>query len=107
MDARVKTAIGMMHKFLADDLSMRTLSKNVNLSATRLRQLFKQETGRAPMQYLRDLRMAQAEELLRSTFLSVKEVSFLSGAKDVSHFVRDFKKHHAMTPSEFRARIRE
>jgi transcriptional regulator GlxA family with amidase domain len=104
MDARVKSAINIMHQGVASPLSMRTLSKNVKLSSPRLRQLFKKETGRSPMQYLKALRMQQAERLLGRTFLSIKEVTFLSGMRDVSHFVRDFKDQYGVTPSEFRVR---
>jgi len=56
------------------------------------------------MRYLRDLRMKHAEHLLRTTFLSVKEVAFVSGMNDVSSFVRDFKRRYGATPGTFRAR---
>jgi len=105
MDARVERAINMFHQSVSKQLSICALSRSVNLSSARLRQLFKRDTGRSPLQYLRDLRIQHAEELLRSTFLSVKEVAFLSGLEDVSHFVRDFKKRYGVTPSEFRIRI--
>jgi len=106
MDARVTAVIGVMHGSMADQLSIGTLSKRVNLSATRLRQLFKRETGRSPMQYLKDLRMQKSENLLSSTFPSIKEITLLVGARDVSYFVRDFKKNFGVTPSEFRGRSR-
>ena len=104
MDARVKATIGSMQRSLAGQLSMIALSEGVNLSPARLRQLFKKETGRSPMEYLRDLRMQRAEELLRTTFLSVKEIAFRCGVNDISHFVRDFKVRHGLTPSSFRSR---
>ncbi|SRR6266480_4313556 len=103
MEARVAAAIGIMRELLANQLSVVTLSRRVRLSPTRLRQLFKKETGRSPMQYLRDLRMQHAEHLLRSTFLSVKEVAFVSGVKDLSNFVREFKRRFGLTPKQFRA----
>src|SRR2546427_11110403 len=102
MDARVKSAIAIMWKGATDHLSIRMLSKNVNLSPARLRQLFKRDVGRPPMQYLRDLRMQQALELLGNTFLSIKEITARIGSRDVSHFVRDFKKQYGLTPSQFR-----
>ena len=104
MDPRVKAAISRMRATLSAPLSVQALSTRVNLSQTRFRQLFKEETGRSPMQYLRDLRIQHAELLLRTTFFSVKEITFMSGEKDVSHFVRYFKKQYGLTPSEFRAR---
>ena len=48
--------------------------------------------------------MKHAEQLLRTTFLSVKEVAFVSGMNDVSSFVRDFKRRQGVTPRKFRAR---
>ncbi len=103
MDTRVKSVINIMRRGLPDDLSIRILSKAVNLSSARLRQLFKKDAGRSPMQYLRDLRMQTACELLRSTFLSIKEITARSGIGDTSHFGHDFKKRYGVTPSEFRA----
>ncbi len=106
MDARVTTVIDTMRRSLGNRLTIHTLSSQVNLSPSRLRQLFTRETGRSPMQYLNELRMKRAEELLASSFLSIKQVVFLSGLNDVSHFGRSFRKEHGLTPSEFRARRR-
>src|SRR5258707_2546977 len=106
MDSRVKAVIGAMSKLMGSRLSVRGLSGTVNLTPGRLRELFKKETGRSPLDYLKDLRMQRAAELLPGTFLSIKEVTFLIGVRDVSHFVRDFKKLHGITPSEFRGRER-
>ncbi len=102
MDARVRTIINLMHLSIPDRVSICAMSKRVNLSASRLRQLFKKETGRSPMRYLINLRMQKAKHLIRNTFLSIKGITFLCGIKDVSHFVRDFKKLYGRTPSEFR-----
>lgn len=104
MDARVQVVITALCESTADRISMWTLCRKVNLSPSRLRQLFKKETGRSPMQYRRDLRLRRAEQLLRTTFLSIKEVTFRSGMRDISHFVREFKKQYGVTPREFRAR---
>src|SRR5580692_2310937 len=104
MDARVNAAIRMMMTQAANDPpSIEGLSRTLNLSSSRLRQLFKNDTGQSPKQYIRRLRMQRAEDLLRNTFLTIKEVTFLCGMKDVSHFVHDFKKKHGLTPSQFRA----
>ena len=104
MDARVAATINTMRLTLGGKLSILDLSRRVNISPSRLRQLFEKDTGRSPLQYLRELRMQQAEHLLTSTFLSIKEVAFRSGVRHVSSFVHDFKTRHGLTPTEFRTR---
>lgn len=105
MDVRVASTISLMRELLADPISVKILSTRVNLTPERLRQIFKQETGQSPMKYLKRLRMQHAEHLLQSTFLSIKEVAFLSGMTDVSHFVRSFKREYGSTPSHFRSQL--
>jgi transcriptional regulator GlxA family with amidase domain len=105
VDARVIAAIDLMRKIPPDRFSVSSLANRLNVSPGRLRQLFKRETGQSPIQYFRHLRLQQAEKLLRSTFLNIKEVTFLCGMKDVSHFVRDFKKRFGRTPSEYRSQV--
>lgn len=104
MDRRVKQLIRIIKNSLVHKLSEHTMARSVNLSPARLRQLFKKETGLSPIRYVRRLRRKRAAYLLRTSFLAIKEVAFHSGSGDVSHFVRDFKKHYGVTPTEFRLR---
>jgi transcriptional regulator GlxA family with amidase domain len=106
MDARVKVAIDIVERSMAKKLSIRALCRSVNLSPARLRQLFRLETGLSPMQYVKRVRLERAANLLRTTFLSVKEVTYQSGATDIRDFIRDFKKKYGLTPSEYRTRRR-
>jgi transcriptional regulator GlxA family with amidase domain len=87
---------------LGREVSLNELAQAVNLSASRLRHLFKDETGVSPAQYLKLQRMQRAKELLEATFLNVKEVMLQVGVKDKSSFVRDFKKLYGLSPSKYR-----
>jgi AraC-like DNA-binding protein len=80
-----------------------SLAQLVNLSESRLRHLFKDEMGQTPAQYLRSIRMHEAENLLRSTFLSVKEIMNRVGISNESHFVHAFKKAHGLSPTKYRS----
>lgn len=84
------------------NLDIEALARAVNLTPSRLRCLFKAETGIPPTQYIRTLRMRKAETLLATTFMRVKEIVPVVGAKDESHFMRDFKKLYGLTPSKYR-----
>ncbi len=102
MDQRVLTVIALMKRDPRQALPLSRLAQSVNLSPTRLWYLFKAETGTPPARYLRTLRMQDAATLLANTFLSVKEIIARVGFTDESHFVRDFKRIHGLTPTEYR-----
>lgn len=102
MDDRVKRAIALMRQNLCRNLTLAEIAESVCLSNSRLGHLFKAETGLGPLQYLRLLRMQEAKLLLRTSFLSVKEIMTKIGIKDESHFFRDFKRAHGVTPVQYR-----
>ena len=105
MDGRVRKAIALAEECLHKGWSPAKLAELVNLSPSRLHQLFKEETGVPPARFLRQLRMQRARELLETTYLSVKQVMAAVGVTDESHFVRDFKKTCGLTPARYRERF--
>lgn len=102
MEPRIHRAINLMTADLRREIQIDKLAHTLNLSASRLCHLFKEETGLSPMQYLKAQRMQKAQELLQTTFLNVKEVLLKVGVKDESHFLRDFKKKFGLSPSQYR-----
>ncbi len=107
MDRRIQKVIAFLNEHLQDEFSLKDVADFVNLSPSRLRHLFEEETGQPPSRYLRALRLQKASELLESTFISVKEVMKRVGVKSQSQFVRDFKKQYGLSPTEFRAQTAE
>src|SRR4030095_1120678 len=102
MDRRIELVVAQLEADTSRAWDARTLGELVHLSASRFRHLFKQETGTTPAQYLRELRFRKAELLLRTTFMSLKEIADAVGLVSLSHFMRDFKKRYGMTPREYR-----
>jgi transcriptional regulator GlxA family with amidase domain len=101
MDERVRAAIALMNETLDRKFSPTEIADWVHVSPTHLRRLFKGETGRSPTAYRKELQLERAKQLLETTFLSIKEVAATVGLPEVSHFVRDFKKAYALTPTEY------
>ena len=102
MDRRIELVISKIETETAGPWDVATLAALVNLSPSRFRHLFKQETGTTPAQYLKDFRMRKAELMLRTTFLSVKQVLKQVGLGSNAHFVHDFRNLHGMTPTAYR-----
>jgi len=106
MDYRVRRITKLLSDDLSRDVDLNALANSVNLSVSRLRHLFKDETGLTPAQYLKRLRLERARELMEESFLRLKEVMPQVGINDESHFVRDFKKKHGLPPIKYRHRGR-
>jgi AraC family transcriptional regulator of arabinose operon len=103
MDRRIQTVGSAIEKDFRRAWDIEALAQLVNLSASRLRHLFKAEMGQTPTQFLKSIRMREAEMLLRTTFLSVKEIMNRVGISNESHFVHEFKKAHGLAPSKYRS----
>jgi AraC family transcriptional regulator, arabinose operon regulatory protein len=106
MDRRVHTIIEVIKTNSGQRLLVADLARMVRLSPWRFTHLFRAETSKSPMQYLKEVRMQQAEEMFNETSLSLKEVVFAIGLNDRSHFSREFKRLHGMTPKDFVAQRR-
>lgn len=106
MERRIQVVSSAIDRNFRRDWDIEELARLVNLSASRLRHLFKSEIGKSPMQYLKSVRMAHAEMLLRTTFFSVKEIMHRVGISNESHFGHEFKKAYALAPSKYRSAAR-
>jgi len=102
VDPRITATVGLMQQRLGQPLAVADLAAAVNLSPSRFRQLFTAQVGAAPAVYLQRLRLRRARLLIERTFLSVKEVMALVGYNDPSHFSRDFRRLHGVSPSVLR-----
>lgn len=77
------------------------------LSERALKQLFRQQTGMTPGQYLRQLRICKAKFLLRSTPSLIGDVAALCGFEDSNYFSVVFTRETGMTPSAFRQQFEQ
>jgi transcriptional regulator GlxA family with amidase domain len=107
MDQRVHAAIIFMKTNLHRNLTPIEIAQSVRLSPSRLRELFRNQTGISLKLYRRELRLERAKHLLETTFLSVKEVAASVGIHGLSHFVRDFERAYQMTPARYAERHRK
>ena len=57
--------------------------------------------------YLNDYRIAKAKELMSTTDLGVKDVSYACGYADSSYFARVFKRQTGQTPSDYRLTLQD
>ncbi len=84
------------------DISLDDVSRNVNISPYYFSKIFKEETGQNFIEYLTNIRIEKAKELLISSEYSMKEICLMCGYSDPNYFSRSFKKNVGVTPTEYK-----
>ena len=75
------------------------------LSPSRLRHLFRSQTGCSPRNFLEEQRMRRARELLLLSRQTIAEIAYATGFDNPFYFTLRFKKHTGESPRDFRGRI--
>ena len=102
MEKRVELIVAHMGGDLRRQVTLQEIAPLVNLSPSRLRHIFKADTGVSLKQYQKQLRMQKAKELLEDSFLSIKQIMIEIGFSDRNHFARSFKQIFGTTPTQHR-----
>ena len=100
----VVNAVDFISGAYDQDLSVGRIAGQLNLNVKYFSRLFKEHTGMTVMQFLSDIRMQRAAELLKETSLPVREIGERVGIPDSRSFIRHFKRHFGTTPGAFRSR---
>ena len=103
---RIRFIRGNIERYIQEnyhtDLNLQTAAQAMNYSDTHFCRLFKRCFQVNFSVYLTQYRITRAQELLRETMASVKEISARCGYTDTSYFIRVFKRLTGVTPSEYR-----
>jgi len=91
------------HRYMDPELSLNRVAAEVSLSACHFSTVFSQETGRTFKEYLTEIRLKKAKELLRTTPLKAAEIAYQVGYNDPHYFSRVFRKNTGLTPIAFRS----
>lgn len=87
------------------DICLDDVSRQVNISPYYFSKLFKAETGTNFIEYLTDIRIEKAKEMLSDKNYSMKEICAAIGYSDPNYFSRTFKKNVGVTPTDYREQI--
>ena len=86
----------------SEDLSLDIVAEKLNITGAYLSTYFKEKTGINFSDYLNELRMNKAKQLLQSSDLRIQDVAARVGYHNVNSFIRMFKKVTGLSPGEFR-----
>jgi AraC-like DNA-binding protein len=78
------------------------IADQLGMSYSCFRKTFKEYTGFAPIQYIQELKLQYAKELLWTTQHTIKEIAFMLNFENAEYFSVFFKKKQRLTPLEYR-----
>lgn len=102
----VRKAIMQIKSDISANFTLGHLAQTVGVSSSYLSTLFKKETGLTITQYVTQIRIHKAKQLLEGTHLQVQAVAQHCGMVDRHYFSRIFKKETGMTPNQYRKSAR-
>lgn len=105
-DPRVRRVQALIAAEPAAQHTVASLARAVALSPSRLAHLFAEQSGRTPMQAVRQARVRHAARLLEVTDMDIGQVATASGFVSPFHFSRTFSREFGLSPRDYRDRLR-
>lgn len=84
------------------DLTTEQIASDLKISARRISEILRQHVNLTPKEYVIQLRIKAASELLKTTELQIQEIAYQCGFNNVPHFNRQFKTSTGFSPGDFR-----
>ncbi|MGD8176827.1 GlxA family transcriptional regulator [Marinimicrobium sp. ARAG 43.8] len=87
-------------------IALSQVAQRFGFSNRTLNRRFKAATGQTPLEYLQEIRINNARDLLKTSNLTIGEIAEKVGYQDTGYFTGLFKKQLTTTPREYRATVR-
>ncbi len=101
-DAYAQVAMKYLNANYMKKIRISDLANIIGIERSYLTHIFCEAYQKSPQQYLMQIRMEKARELLLNTELRVSEIAARVGYPDALAFSRTFKKEHGKSPSEYK-----
>ena len=99
-------ALSWFERHWRENVSIEAYAARNRMTACWFRQKFKAFTGVSPTQYLINLRMTNAMNLIENTDYNISQIAEAVGCDNPSYFRRLFRKHTGLSPSEYKKQKR-
>ncbi|SFA79859.1 AraC-type DNA-binding protein [Cohnella sp. OV330] len=98
----IEEARRYVHDNYSQDIPLEHGAYIANMAPAYFSHMFKHVTGQSFIDYVNEVRIERAKELIRRQSLSVTQIGFQVGYRHLSHFIRTFKKRTGITPTEYK-----
>lgn len=100
----IKDVIYYIHTHYQEKISIDTLAETAGYSKYYFVRYFSRYVGCTCSQYIQSIRLEKAKKMLKSTNLSISDISESTGFESVSYFIKIFRKQEGETPLQYRRR---
>ncbi|MGI4744330.1 MAG: two-component regulator propeller domain-containing protein [Janthinobacterium lividum] len=98
----LEQAMGVVEQHLGDtEFSVLVLVRAMAMSQSVFYRRIKSITGQTAVEFIRDVRLKRAAQLLAQTTMRVSEIAFEVGIEDAKYFRKAFQKIYGLTPSDY------
>jgi len=101
-DENLRNVLSYINENFKRNLTTNELAAICHMHPTHFIRAFKLKMAQTPQQYITDIRMEYAKQLLHQSDLSIIEIAEETGFYDLAHFSKVFKRHFSLPPSEYR-----
>ncbi|WP_102261276.1 helix-turn-helix domain-containing protein [Mesobacillus jeotgali] len=102
-DVQIQKCAEYISQYCTEDLSIKQVADQINLSVPYFSRIFKQETGRSFVEHVTFVRMQRAVWMLRHTDHTVEAIAEELGYNTPNYFSGTFKKYVGLSPRDYRA----
>lgn len=106
LDHKEVSTVAQIKKYILEhidtELSRGQIAAEFYISTDYVSRLFRRETGKQLSEYITDVRMEQARNLLLVTSLPVGEIAYRTGYNDLAYFSKVFRTRNGVTPAQYR-----
>ncbi|RCW80496.1 helix-turn-helix domain-containing protein [Paracoccus lutimaris] len=103
--ARMQRVLDWLHAHYHEPLRLAPLRRIAHLTDSQLQRVFKRSTRMSISQYVTQLRIGRACQMLIQTDLPISRIAADCGFSDAAHFARQFRAAKGLPPSHFRHRF--
>jgi AraC-like DNA-binding protein len=97
----INEVVAYVRENMAEPLTVSDLAERVSLSPSAFSHLFRDVTGKSPYQFVKEMRLNRARDLLIAGELSVTQISRAVGYASTSHFINEFRDRFGSTPRAY------
>lgn len=105
VDPMIPELLDLLSEHLASPLTLPQIAQMVGYTPQHTNRLFRQALGVTPLQYLMQLRMNRAADLLAEGIFAIHAIGKAVGFEDPYYFSRMFKQYHSRSPQQYQQMI--